>query len=1120
MMKTHRKGILFLAVIFALAMAMTGCGGGGGGDGGPNIPPTITLLFPDGGEVLKGGANVNITWTASDDATLPASCIKLEYAVGGSYTVIASGLANSGLYSWTVPTIDSLVVQVRASVTDSNNNTVQDSSGTFTIDSTPPTVNVTAPASDSFVNANDTVTITWTASDSVALAADPITIEYSDNDGADAWTMIIANTLNDGNHGWVVPGGLDNAHIQVSAVDSAGNTSFDEANGRITIDSIPPTVNVTAPPSDLIVNPGDTVTITWSASDNVALAAYPITIEYSDNDGNGAWTMIIANTLNDGTHGWVVPGGLDNAHIQVSAVDSAGNTSFDEANGRITSNTDSTAPTVTGISYGVEGSTADLIMLSGVSGVRRAEYFTIKFSESMDRTTTQAAVTLVAGGPSLGIDFYWITETATDDTLVIVPQALLNDNTGYTLTVGADAQDLSTNTLGTDEVANFNTIVDSTPPVLTSAQTNVGDDLSIMLVQNEVNAITYVFDENIGSVGDFEMRYVFNDVFENYNVLGIGTNTVTIQFDIDNDGVFSETNGDDYLPHGRGFRTNIGVSDTSWNGGKYEHNFVTKADAAGEAPYVVSSIPADGDTSVPCNQPIALVFSESMDPSTITAGIEVKQGAVPLPISYFELIGNLVVLHVTGVPGNSTITIGTNTNLEDAFEQSAAAQTVATFDTGPADATGPLNYSCTIKSNDSDIDERPLVIINLNEQVNQDTVNNSTVFIKDALTGVPFRCFEIDVDHEGNMIGIRHNDSLGTELAFDRNYLLVLQGVEDICGNQSDIEIPFTTASNGGNSAPGIYEIEVEMQKVPEWMFGGSGNTLVIGMEINADNVQNNDAGDTLTASASDGTNNWSLSPVGIDFEYVSDYLADGSEPIAAGPGEMTISVDDGQGHTVTFRMDFFMPATLPKQTSPINFEEIFVPDDVELQWTTPGYNNSVVAISLSADPDDVMSSEYPALFANGKETSLTIPADFNLQPHWHFWSLLHLAFGYDIETMGLNFEAESLHDLFNYVDTTDPSLHTISGTITQAGGLATGEIIIMVPESGDPDGEPVSMSVISAPGSYTVYNLPNNTYDVMAWRDANGNLESDSGEGEGEYLGVTISGANQSNIDFSLAIP
>ncbi len=112
MMKTHRKGILFLAVFFALAMILAGCGGGGNGDGDPNIPPTITLLVPDGGEVLKGGANVNITWTASDDATLPASCIKLEYADGGSYTVIASGLANTGSYSWTVPTIDSADVQI------------------------------------------------------------------------------------------------------------------------------------------------------------------------------------------------------------------------------------------------------------------------------------------------------------------------------------------------------------------------------------------------------------------------------------------------------------------------------------------------------------------------------------------------------------------------------------------------------------------------------------------------------------------------------------------------------------------------------------------------------------------------------------------------------------------------------------------------------------------------------------------------------------------------------------------------------------------------------------------------------------------------------------------------
>jgi len=97
--------------------------------------PVVLVTAPNGGETVSVGANLDLTWTASDNDSVNAVDLLLSrHGLGGPYESIASGVPNSGLYSWTVtaPASDSALVKVVAH--DLASNTGEDvSDSLFTI---------------------------------------------------------------------------------------------------------------------------------------------------------------------------------------------------------------------------------------------------------------------------------------------------------------------------------------------------------------------------------------------------------------------------------------------------------------------------------------------------------------------------------------------------------------------------------------------------------------------------------------------------------------------------------------------------------------------------------------------------------------------------------------------------------------------------------------------------------------------------------------------------------------------------------------------------------------------------------------------------------------------------
>jgi beta-lactamase superfamily II metal-dependent hydrolase len=96
---------------------------------GDTQAPVVALSAPDGGEDWKTGSAHAITWSASDNVGVTAVDLACSTNGGASFpNLIATGLANSGSYSWTVPNTPSTTARVRVIARDAVGNAGRDSS--------------------------------------------------------------------------------------------------------------------------------------------------------------------------------------------------------------------------------------------------------------------------------------------------------------------------------------------------------------------------------------------------------------------------------------------------------------------------------------------------------------------------------------------------------------------------------------------------------------------------------------------------------------------------------------------------------------------------------------------------------------------------------------------------------------------------------------------------------------------------------------------------------------------------------------------------------------------------------------------------------------------------------
>jgi hypothetical protein len=185
-----------------------------------------------------------------------------------------------------------------------------------------PQVTVISPDGGEIWNIGEIDTVRWLASDNNRI--DSISILYSTDDG-NTWLEIAHGEQNDSAYAWAVPATPSSeCRVRIVAFDQFPNSSEDVSDGVFTIhDPIPPEAAVIYPNGGEVFFAGDTDTIRWSATDNIAVDS--VALEFSPDSG-GTWTFIAAPPVSDSVQEWTIPA-VHSARclVRVSAFDMSDN---------------------------------------------------------------------------------------------------------------------------------------------------------------------------------------------------------------------------------------------------------------------------------------------------------------------------------------------------------------------------------------------------------------------------------------------------------------------------------------------------------------------------------------------------------------------------------------------------------------------------------------------------------------------------------------------------------------------------------------------------------------------------------------------------------------------------
>ena len=392
--------------------------------------PTVSMTAPADASTVSG-VNVTVSASASDNVAVAGVQFKLD-GVNLGAEVTASPYS----ISWNTTTATNASHALTAIARDAAGNTATATAMTVTVsnsDSTPPTVSMTAPANGATV-AGSGVTVTAAASDNIAVLGVQFKLDGA-NLGAEVTTSPYAIS-------WNTTTAVNGSHsLSAVARDGAGNTATATAV-TVTVgnDTTPPAVSMTAPANGATVS-GVNVTVSASASDNVAVAGVQFKL-----DGVNLGAEVTASPY---SVSWNTTTAASGSHsLTAVARDSAGNAATAVAITVTVNNTDTTPPTV-----------ASTTPLSGATSVGAATTVTATFSEAMDPTTLTTS-TFVLKDPTNVVVTATVSYNSTTRVATLTPSLPLSASKTYTATVNggsAGAKDVAGNALATSSVWSFTT---------------------------------------------------------------------------------------------------------------------------------------------------------------------------------------------------------------------------------------------------------------------------------------------------------------------------------------------------------------------------------------------------------------------------------------------------------------------------------------------------------------------------------------------------------------------------------------------------------------------------------------------------------------------------------------
>ncbi|HYN44928.1 MAG TPA: NosD domain-containing protein [Candidatus Limnocylindrales bacterium] len=188
--------------------------------------PNISVITPKGGDTWRRGTTQTIKWNSSGS---PGAYVKIELIKAGvANRVIIAITPNDGTHPWLIPATQAPGTDYKVRITSTTNAAYNDTSdNSFTIPA--PSFTVVSPNGPENWTHGTTQTIRWNSTES---PRSYIKIELL-KPGVVPNKVIIASTLNDGSHPWLIPGTQatgDDYKVKITSTITASNNDTSDSN--------------------------------------------------------------------------------------------------------------------------------------------------------------------------------------------------------------------------------------------------------------------------------------------------------------------------------------------------------------------------------------------------------------------------------------------------------------------------------------------------------------------------------------------------------------------------------------------------------------------------------------------------------------------------------------------------------------------------------------------------------------------------------------------------------------------------------------------------------------------------------------------------------------------------
>jgi hypothetical protein len=589
--------------------------------------------------------------------------------------------------------------------------------GWLSIDDTAPTVSSTTPAdSATEVALNQSITATFSE------AMDPLTISTDTFvlfDGATPVSGVVTYvgviaTFNPTNN--FDAGTTYTATVRDNATDLAGNNLAEDhewnfTTGTVT-DTLPPQVSATNPENGATeVALNASVTATFSeAMDPLTISTDTFVLFDGTTTVLGAVTYVGVTAIFNPTNN-LDAGTTYTATVRDDATGLSGNPLAAEYSWIFTTGpeADTQEPRVT-FTFPVNTATG-----AAVSG-----NIAVGFSEAMDPSTISTdTFTLLNGATPVSGIVHYVGFTA-----IFNPRDRLDANSTYTATVRDDAMDLAGNSLAEDYEWSFTTgmVPDTLPPRVSG--TNPRSNATGVVLNTSVNA---TFSEAMDPLTISPDTFVLFD--GGTQVPGVVTYV----------GVTATFNPTDNFNPDTTYRATVREESTDLSGNPltsdYGWSFTTGLGPDARPPRVTFTVPADGATGVAVGGNIAAIYSEAMDPSTITtANFTVDHSDTPVvgTVTYSGLIATFNPTRA--LAANTAYTATITMAAQDLAGNSLARNFVWNFRTGATpDTTRPRVISTIPVDNAAEVALHTNVSATFNEVIDPLTITTATFTLQDGM---------------------------------------------------------------------------------------------------------------------------------------------------------------------------------------------------------------------------------------------------------------------------------------------------------------------------------------------------------------------------------------------------